>query len=324
MRAAVIGAGGYVGGELVRLVLGHPELELVQATSRRHEGAPLGRAHPNLRHVDVRFTSPEKLESVDVAFSALPRGELARLHQRVAGAARTIVDLSTDFRDPHDASGQGYTTGLPELYRKDLNGSTRISVPGCMATAAAVALRPLVASGLVSGEAIVDARTGSSGAGTRVDAASHHPERQHALRIYKATGHRHEREISRMCDSPVRMTVTAVPLVRGVQVVLHVRPSRPVSRADVRSVYRDSYAEEPFVRLVAHRAGLHRLPDPQFLTGSNFVDLGFDVDDDGGRVVVVSALDNLMKGAAGGAVQSLNTAVGLAERVGLDFPGLRV
>lgn len=323
MKATVLGAAGYVGGELLRLALGHPGLEVVQATSRRHAGRPVGLVHPHLRHhAGLLFTEPDVLEPVDVLFSALPRGELARVHDQITSVARTVVDLGPDFRDPEGPGGAAYVTGLPELYRGALAGATRISVPGCMATAAAVAIRPLVAAGLTRDDVVVDARTGSSGAGGEPSRATHHPERQHAMRIYKATGHRHEREIARLCGVRARMTVTAVPLVRGVQVVAHLRPPRPVSRTEVWSAFRDAYADEPFVRLVAHRSGLHRLPDPQFLYGGNFVDLGFDVDDDGRRVVVVAALDNLVKGAAGGAVQSLNVAQGLEEQTGLDFPGL--
>ncbi|TQN28367.1 N-acetyl-gamma-glutamyl-phosphate reductase [Haloactinospora alba] len=323
MRVSVVGARGYVGGELVRLVLGHPELELVQATSRSCAGRPLGAVHPNLHHHSgVRFTAPEQLEPADAVLAAVPAGELAGVHQRLTSAARVVVDLSPDSRDPRTAPEPGYTLGMPELNRAALSGATRISVPGCMATAAVLALRPLVSAGLVDGEALVDARTGSSGAGTAPTTATHHPERQNALRVYRAAGHRHADEIARICGVRTRMTVTAVPLVRGVQAVVHARPPRPVSRAEVWDAYRACYAEEPFIRLVARRAGPHRLPDPQFLTGSNFADLGFDVDEDGARIVSVAALDNLMKGAAGGAVQSLNAASGIAERAGLEFPGL--
>lgn len=322
MRTAVIGASGYVGGELVRLALGHPELELVQATSRRHAGHPVGAVHPNLRHHDLRFTSPETLEAVDVAFVALRAGAFARIEDRVAAAARTVVDLGPDFRAGHDGPDPPYVTGLPELFREGLVHARRISVPGCMATAAAVAIRPLAEAGLVEPEVVVDARTGSSGAGTEPCDASHHPVRQNAMRVYRATGHRHEAEIDRMCRVRSRMTVTAVPLVRGVQVIAHARMRSSAGRADVWDAFRSSYGAEPFVRLVARRTGVHRLPDPQFLSGSNFCDVGFDVDEDGGRVVVVAALDNLMKGAAGGAVQSLNVALGMSERTGLEFAGL--
>ena len=323
MRTAVIGAAGYGGGEVVRLALGHPELDLVQATSRKHAGQPVGRVHPNLRHHDLRFTSPESLESVEIAFVALPAGEFAGIEERVTAAAGIVVDLGPDFRDSEDRADPGYVTGLPELFRESLVDARRISVPGCMATAAAIAIRPLAAAGLlVEPDVVVDARTGSSGAGASPSDASHHPERQHAMRVYRPTGHRHEREIDRMCSVRSRMTVTAVPLVRGVQVIAHARMRASAARADMWDAFRSSYGEEPFVRLVAQRAGVHRLPDPQFLAGSNFCDIGFDVDEDGDRIVVVAALDNLMKGAAGGAVQSLNVALGMSERTGLEFAGL--
>ena len=169
--------------------------------------------------------------------------------------ARTIVDLSPDFRDPDIACSAGYVIGLPELYRDTINGATRISVPGCMATAATLALRPLVVSGFVQGDVIVDARTGSSGAGSMPSEASHHAERQNAFRVYSPAGHRHEPEIAQMCGVRARMTVTAVPTVRGVQAVLHVRTPRPVTRDQVWSAYRDVYTSEPFVRIVAQRSG---------------------------------------------------------------------
>jgi len=318
VKASVIGAGGYVGGELMRLVLAHPGLDLVQATSRRHRGTAAGGVHPNLHHAGLRFTDPARLEPVDVAFVALPPGPPPELRERVDRAARIVVDLGPDFRDP----ATGYATGLPELYRESLRRASRISVPGCMATAATLAVHPLAAAGLVEPDLVVDARTGSSGAGAEPTAAGHHPERGHALRVYKPAGHRHEREIARMCGVRARMTVTAVPLVRGVQTVVHARTVRPVTRSDVMDAYRAAYAGEPFIRLVTRRSGVHRLPDPQFLSGGNFVDIGFAVDDDGRRVVAVAALDNLVKGAAGGAVQSLNAALGLPERTGLEFPGL--
>ncbi|MFF8725815.1 N-acetyl-gamma-glutamyl-phosphate reductase [Streptomyces sp. NPDC015171] len=323
MKVSVLGAAGYVGGELVRLILGHPGLELVQATSRRYAGGPLGAVHPNLRHVAApRFTDPEHLETVDALFTALPAGEARKLLPRLAGSAQVLVDLGRDFRDPRDTESAGFVPGLPELHRAELAGADRISVPGCMATAAVLGLHPLAEAGAVDGDVLVDARSGSSGSGATPGESTHHAERQHALRIYRATGHRHQDEIARLTGLRTRMTVTAVPLVRGVQVIAHVRPARPLTRAEVWELYRRRYGAEPFVRLVARRAGLHRLPDPQFVTGSNFTDVGFDLDADGGRVVVVAALDNLVKGAAGGAVQSLNAALGLPESTAVDFPGL--
>ncbi|MEU3947670.1 N-acetyl-gamma-glutamyl-phosphate reductase [Streptomyces sp. NPDC029526] len=336
MRASILGGAGYVGGELARLLLGHPVFDLVQATSRSHTGRPLHTAHPNLRGAHgPSFTDPARLERVDVLFSALPRGEFTARLDELRGTAGLLVDLSPDFRlhDPEAAErhyGAGsaaraadataFVPGLPEVYRDRLRTADRIAVPGCMATAAVLALRPLADAALVDGDVLVDARTGSSGSGHTPGAAGHHPERASALRVYGPVGHRHEPEITQHTGVRARMTVTAVPAVRGVQVVAQVRPGRTVTRAEVWSAYRKAYAGEPFVRLVAQRQGLHRLPEPRVLLGSNHCDIGFDLDDD--RIVAVAALDNLVKGAAGGAVQSANIATGLPERSGLDFPGL--
>nr|AGS49853.1 N-acetyl-gamma-glutamyl-phosphate reductase [uncultured bacterium esnapd17] len=337
MKAAVLGAAGYVGGELVRLLLQHPGFDLVQVTSSRLAGKPIWMAHPNLRHVrELTFTSPTELDSVDVLFAALPRGEAAQRLDELGRAARMVVDLGPDFRLHDDeriaavygpAPGRAevartFVSGLPELHRAALRDATRISVPGCMATAAILALHPLTAAGLVEGDVLVDARTGSSGSGGQPTPASHHAERSGAMRVYQPVGHRHEPEIEQACGVRARMTVTAVPRVRGVQVIVHARARQPVRRAELWQVFREAYGQEPFVRLVAQRTGVHRQPDPSFLSGTNFCDIGVDADADGRRVVVVAALDNLVKGAAGGAVQSVNVATGRPESEGLEFSGL--
>jgi N-acetyl-gamma-glutamyl-phosphate/LysW-gamma-L-alpha-aminoadipyl-6-phosphate reductase len=254
--------------------------------------------------------------------------------------APLVVDLSADFRlreaadiERHypDVAGKaaqtaklaaGFVTGLPEMFRASLRGADRISVPGCMATAAVLALAPLADAGLVDGEALVDARSGSSGSGATATAAGQHAERAGAVRVYRPVGHRHEAEIRQLCGVPVSMTVTAIDAVRGIQVLLHVRPARPLTTTELWELYRQRYQGEPFVRLVAARSGGHRYPEPKLLSGSNFCDLGFAVDDAGERLVLIAALDNLVKGAAGGAVQSVNVAAGFAETAGLEFPGL--
>lgn len=322
MKAGVIGAAGYAGGELVRLLTDHPEVDLVYASSRSHAGLPIGDIHPNLRHLALRFDAIEDLGKVDVVFLAMPRGASGRLHDIVSEHAQTVVDLGPDFREPQDAKRAGYVTGLPEIYRDSLRGATRISVPGCMATAATLALRPLVNAGLTCADVIVDARTGSSGGGAAISEANHHAERQRAFRVYRPAGHRHEAEINRMCGVRSRMTATAVPTVRGVQVIVHVQTPHTVTRDQVWSAYQTAYASEPFVRLVSRRSGVHRMPDPQFLAGSNFVDIGFAIDADGRRIIAIAALDNLVKGAAGGGIQSFNVAQGIPENAGLRFPGL--
>jgi N-acetyl-gamma-glutamyl-phosphate/LysW-gamma-L-alpha-aminoadipyl-6-phosphate reductase len=337
MRIAVVGGAGYIGGELLRLLLCHPDVELVQATSDRQRGQPLHAVHPNLRHLtSLRFTAHDELGEADAVFLALPHGTAMHRIDELARRDWRIVDLSADFRlrDPRAFARhhgvehrrpdlvERFVPGLPELGRERLRGARWISVPGCQATAAILALRPLAAAGLVAGDVLIDARTGSSGSGSSPAPAAHHAERSGVMRVYQPTGHRHEAEVAQACGVSTRMTVTAVEAVRGVQVVLHLRPSRPLRQTDLWEVYRAAYADEPFVRLVSQRSGLYRHPEPKVLSGTNLCDVGFAVDEDGCRVVLIGALDNLGKGGAGNAVQCLNVAAGLDERAGLGFPGL--
>jgi N-acetyl-gamma-glutamyl-phosphate/LysW-gamma-L-alpha-aminoadipyl-6-phosphate reductase len=337
VKVAVAGAAGYVGGELLRLLLGHPAVEVVQATSDRHAGQPIHAAHPNLRRLtSLRFSPHEELGKADALFLARPHGVTLRAFDDDVGRAPLIVDLSADFRlhdqaafsrhyggpHPRPEVAARFVPGLPELYRERLGGAAWISVPGCMATAAILALHPLVAEELIAGDVLVDARTGSSGAGAEATRGSHHAERSGALRIYEPTDHRHGPEIAQACGIGVRMTVTAVDAVRGVQVVIHARPTRALRERDLWDVYRRRYGREPFIRLVGQRSGLYRYPEPKVLAGSNFCDIGFAVDPGGGRVVLISALDNLVKGGAGSAVQSFNVAIGADETAALTFPGL--
>jgi N-acetyl-gamma-glutamyl-phosphate/LysW-gamma-L-alpha-aminoadipyl-6-phosphate reductase len=325
-----------VGGELLRLLLDHPEVELVQATSDSAKGELVAHVHPNLRGAtQLRFAPHVRLKRVDVAFVALPRGRTAAAIDLLERQAETVVDLGPDFRlsDPVEYSRHygehprpdllgAFVCGLPELYRERLRGATRIATPGCIATASILALGPLAEQGLVDGTTILDARTGSSGSGARPNRASHHADRSGVVRVYRPAGHRHEAEVAQATGVRTRMTVSAVEAVRGLQVVAHVTPARPVAEPDLWRVYRDRYADEPFVRVVRERRGLYRLPEPKVLSGSNFCDLGFAVDPDGGRFVAIGALDNLVKGAAGNAVQSFNVARGFPERTALGFRGL--
>jgi N-acetyl-gamma-glutamyl-phosphate/LysW-gamma-L-alpha-aminoadipyl-6-phosphate reductase len=337
LTVAVVGAAGYIGGELLRLVLGHPELRLVQATSDSNAGRPLHSAHPNLRHLtSLTFSAHDAVEPADVIFLALPHGEAVHRFEAVARIGRVVIDLSADFRlrdareherwygaaQPARRHVERVVPGLPELHREQLRSATWISVPGCMATAAILALRPLAAEGLIGDEVLVDARTGSSGSGNRPTPAGHHAERSGVMRVYEPVGHRHQAEVDQACAVRTRMTVTAVEAVRGVQVLAHVRPVRPLRERDLWAIYRRHYGEEPFVRLVAQRRGLYRWPEPKILSGTNFCDVGFAADADGCRVVAISALDNLVKGGAGGAIQSLNVAAGFDEAAGLQFAGL--
>lgn len=340
LRVAIVGASGYAGGEFLRLALAHPHLRVTHVTSERHGGWPVAALHPNLRGVSaLRFVSAADLEPVDVLVSALPHGLLAQRIDDLLPLAPRLVDLSADFRlrDPeryeraYGASHPrpdllpGFEYALPERRRAQLRGAARLAGAGCIATAATLALAPLVQAGAITRrDVVVEAKVGSSAAGHGPSAASHHPERMGVIRTYAPTGHRHTAEIEQSLPGSVRvhLTATAVERVRGVLVSGHVWLHDGSSERDVRAAFEDAYADEPFVRLVTARSGIHRVPDPKILDGTNWCDVGWSLDPDSGRVVVMAALDNLVKGTAGHALQALNLALGWDERLGLGFVGL--
>ena len=333
IRAGVVGASGYLGGELLRLLIGHPETTLARAVSTRFHGRRVDFVHPNLRAVtDLCFCSMDDLRDCDVVFLATPHTVAMKTLPDLD--APCVIDLSADFRlrDPqayprfygveHAAPDRlaDFVTGCPELFRDELRDAKLISVPGCMANAAMLALAPL--TGMIEPAVQITALTGSSGAGS-MSTGDSHADRSRAMRVYAPVGHRHEAEVAQLTGFDVRMSVTAVEAVRGAQVVCHAtwaRATRTPTERDLRQAYRARYGGEPFVRIVAHKQGTYRLPDPKILLGSNFCDLGFAADGD--RVTVIAALDNLMKGGSGNAMQCLNVAMGWPERLGLEFPGL--
>ena len=340
LRVSIIGASGYVGGELLRLLLFHPEVTLAQATSARNAGRYLHQIHPNLRgRTTLQFVHPERLEPCDLLFLALPHGEAARGIERYAGLAERIIDCSADFRlaDPEAYArwyGQAHPApewlgrfvyGLPEVSREALRGARYASGVGCNATAASLALLPLVQAGLVdvTRPAIIEVKVGSSEGGATASESSHHPERAGAVRSFAPVGHRHTAEIAQVTGlDNLHLSITAVELVRGALATAHVFAARPVSERELWQAYRAFAREQPFVRIVKERQGIHRFPEPKILAGSNYADIGFALDEATGRVVSICAIDNLMKGAAGSAVQCMNLMCGFDETLGLEFPGL--
>lgn len=338
IRAAVIGASGYIGGELLRLLIGHPEVEVAAATSTRLAGRRVDGTHPNLRgHTDLTFLSPDALESYDVLFLAVAHRSAMQMIADVLPRTKCLIDLSADFRltDPatylshygteHTAPDllPGFAPGWPERYRDDLRDADRISVPGCTAMAGILALYPLAAEELIDADVTVDARTGSSGSGASAGALNLHAERSGAMRVFAPLEHRHQAEIAQATGLRVRMSATGVEAVRGVQVFCRAQARQSgVDDAMVRRAYRKHYQHEPFVRVVAQKQGGFRYPEPKILSGSNFCDVGFATDPSTGAVVAIAALDNLMKGGAGNAVQCLNVRMGWPEALGLDFTGL--
>ena len=338
IRAGIVGGSGYTGGELLRLLHFHPRVEVAQITSRAQAGRYVHSAHPNMRGVSrLKFIHPDALETCDLLFLALPHGTAARSIERYAGLASKLIDLSADFRldsaaayerwygEAHPAPDWlgRFVYGLPEANRERLRGADYVSGVGCNATAVNLALSPLARAGLLQ-RAVMEIKVGSSEGGNKSNAGSHHPVRSGAVRTYKATGHRHLAEVQMILgpDTPVHFAVTAIEMVRGVHLLAHCYLRESVTERDIWRLYRGGYRGEPFVRLVSGKVGLHRLPEPRVVAGTNFCDIGFELDDDGEHLVVVAALDNLGKGAAGSAVQALNLMCDFDERTGLEFPGI--
>lgn len=339
-RATILGGSGYTGGELLRLLLSHPEIEVGQVTSRKHAGEYVYQTHPNLRkRTTLKFSDPEKIETCDVLFLALPHGQSQRMIEELAQVAAYIVDLSGDFRlrdaqdyqrwygSEHQAPAwlERFVYGLPELHRQELSRAHYASGVGCNATAGILALLPLVKAGLLkNGERIiVEIKVGSSESGAQGNPGTHHPERSGVIRTFSPFGHRHTAElIQELGLAEVAVTLTSVDLVRGALATAHAAVHPGVMLKDLWKAYREAAAENPFLRVVKEPRGVFRVPEPKVLAGSNYADLGFDLDPSNGHAICICAIDNLMKGASGSAVQSMNIMLGLEETLGLDFPGL--
>ena len=349
LKLAIIGGAGYTGGELLRLTLTHPHVEVTQITSRSRMGEYVTVAHPNLRGTSVgnlQYIRPDDVIQADVLFLCLPHGEASKQIDRWSTLAPTIIDLSADFRlqsdeaykrwygapHPNPAWVSKFVYGLPELTRARLSGATYASGVGCNATATNLALLPLVRGGLIDWNKpiIADIKVGSSEAGSESSDASHHPERSGAVRLYAATGHRHTAEVEQMiawsapqpATPELHMTATSIEMVRGASAAVHLFLIPGVTEKDLWRVYRTTYKTEPFVRLVKTTTGIFRAPEPKLLSGTNWADVGFYISDSGNKATLICAIDNLVKGAAGSALQCLNVMKGWDERLGLEFTGL--
>lgn len=347
IRVAIVGGSGYTAGELLRILLFHPHVEIVQVASSSSAGQYVYSTHPNLRGVTaLRYCHPDDLTACDVLFLCLPHGQSATSIERYRALAPRIIDLAADFRlrspklyqrwygheHPHPDLLTEAVYGLPELHRAELREANLVSGTGCMATAAILGLAPLYRAGLVNMAIplVLEAKIGSSAAGATPSASSHHPDRSGSVRSFQATGHRHSAELLQELSQDARgqlaqtvaFSATAVEMVRGILVTAHVFVNEQIDERRLWRVYREAYQREPFVRLVKERQGVYRYPEPKILAGSNFCDVGFELDAEQGRVVIMAALDNLVKGAAGNAVQALNCMYGWDETLGLSFPGL--
>ena len=334
-----MGGSGYVGGELLRLLVQHPFAKVTTISSKTYKGKTVARVHPNLRGVPLaKFIDPDEFPKVDVLFSALPHGVLMNHIDRLMSLAGTLIDLSADFRlanpkdydswykltHPRPALLSKFVYGMPELYREAIRRARHVAVPGCTATAAILPLKPLTDAFTVK-LAVIDAKVGSSAGGAKSSAASHHPERTGVVRAFKPSGHRHIAEMLQQLgldEKAVHFSPHGVEMVRGISSTAHVFVDEQVTEKDIWQIYLKAYRDEPFIRIVKERSGIYRFPEPKLVAGTNFCDIGFEKDPRTGRLVVMAAIDNLMKGAAGQAVQCFNLMYGLPEDTGLETVAL--
>jgi N-acetyl-gamma-glutamyl-phosphate reductase len=328
IRVAVAGASGYAGGELLRLIAGHPEFDLVAATAHAQAGTPLAGVHPQFAGLDVTLgaTDPATLGDADLVFLALPHGESAALAAQLPGAVK-VVDLGADFRLRDAADWERYyggphagtwTYGLPELpgQRARIAASARVANTGCYAAAITLALAPLIAAGVAQpDDVVVVAASGTSGAGRAAKVHLLASEVMGDLTPYKVGAHQHVPEIKQASGAAsLSMTPVLAPMPRGILATVTAK----AAAGDARAALLGAYADEPFVRVLPE--GMW--PHTRATAGSNACHLQVTTDVDSGRIVVVSALDNLGKGAAGQAVQCANLMLGLPETAGLSAYGL--
>ena len=346
MRIGIIGGSGYVGSELLRLLLLHPQADVTVVTSRQSAGEDIFNVHPNLRALtQLKFLPLDVAElqrNCDLIFTATPHGGSVNLVPKLLEAGLKVIDMSADFRLKNPADYEKYygwkhahpellkdsVYGLPELHREEIKNAKIIACPGCMATTAILGLAPVVKAGLVDKDKIVvDLKVGSSGGGSKPSISSHHPERFSGVRPYQVVGHRHtaevEQELDALCSDKVKISFTphAVNMVRGILATIHTFPKQKLENKDLWRVLRGMYGTEPFVRLVKYQKGPYQLPDPKVTLGTNFCDVGFEIDEHANRLLFFSAIDNMTKGAAGQAVQCMNIQLGLDEKAGLKSTG---
>lgn len=339
IKTGIIGGSGYGGSELLRILLFHPKVELKLITANEHAGKRIDAVHPNLAKVtDLVFQSlpePQQLEKLDCIFLGLPHGQAMEIVPSIPNSVK-VIDLSGDFR-LNDAEafkkfyGRDHTAmdaqrqfvyGLTEVNRNQIREATRIANPGCFATALELALFPLVASGLVKGKIIADMKTGSSGSGAKAAPNTHHPKRANSFYAYKTFEHQHQPEVEQLlesvqsswsADSELVFQVHSIPVVRGIFGSIYATTAESITSDRLGALFRKFYANEFFIRLV------NGSPDINWVKNTNFVDIGWAATGD--TAIVFVALDNLVKGAAGQAVQNMNLMFGEAERTGLVLPG---
>ncbi len=349
VRVGIVGASGFVGGELLRILLNHPHVDVRVATSREFKGEYVFRVHPHLRgRTMLKFVEPSIdiiSRECDYVFLAVPHGQSVNLVPKLLEVGIKVLDLSADYRlkDP-EAYVKWYgwekphpypdilkkaVYGLPEIHRDDIRNAQLVAVPGCMATAGILSLLPLVKYGIIElSRIVIDVKIGSSGAGAHAPRLDLHSYRTYVVRPYEVVEHRHiaeiEQELSYVANRPVQVAFTphAVDIVRGILATSHSWAIKPISEPELWKIFRAVYGNEPFIRIAKDKSGLHRYPDVKYVIGSNYCDVGFEIDKRTGRIVTFAAIDNLMKGAAGQAVQCFNIMLKIDEKTALDITPL--
>lgn len=337
LSVAIFGGSGYGGAELLRLLLPHPHVRIALVTANEHAGKSVGEVHRNLYGLtDLQFVrTPEdfkELAQLDCLFLTLPHGQAMEIVPRLPNNVK-VIDLSGDFRVSDRLEFERYygfehtamqvqsefVYGLTETNREAITNARLVANPGCFATATLLGLAPLVSKNLLSGRVVVDAKTGSSGSGAKAAANTHHPQRMTSFYAYKPFAHQHVPEIDEALSaigdwtSDMVFMTHSLPVARGIFASIYVETRDEMSQSDVRALFADFYRGSFFVRLVDGS------PDINWLKTTNFCDIGFAVR--GRQLVVFSALDNLVKGAAGQAVQNMNLMFGLDEKTGLMLMG---
>jgi N-acetyl-gamma-glutamyl-phosphate reductase len=332
MDIGIIGGSGYTGGELLRLLAGHPEANVVAVTSRSRKGQKVSDTHTHLRKIyDLEFEDlgmEDVASRSDIVFTAVPHGTAMQVVPALLEGGVKVIDLSADYRLKTDVFEKVYKIkhtdpreavyGIPELH-PDVSKHNFIANPGCYPTGASLAAAPLAHAGLID-RAIFDSKSGISGAGAEPSIVSHYPNMAENIQAYKLTNHRHRAEIvqelTRLDGTLKKISFTphVIPSVRGILTTAHIFVEKEIEIIELTDIYNNFYRDYPFIRLIK---GIPTLSD---VRGSNFCDIGFEVEKGSDRIVIISAIDNLVKGASGQAIQNMNLMFGLNETIGLWTP----
>lgn len=338
IKVGIIGATGYAGSELVRLITQHPKAELVTMTSQSYAGQEYKEVYSNYSHLDYVCEEEhieEMAEKCDVIFLALPHGVASKKINADILSKTKIIDLGADFRiQDVDVYEKWYTThyakdilpeavyGLCEINRDKIKGKRIVANPGCYTSCSILSLYPLVKEGMIDlSSIIIDAKSGATGAGRGLSLGNHYCELNESVKAYKVASHRHTPEIEEQLsiaagqDIVLNFTPHLIPMDRGILATCYATLNKKYTYDDIRKAYEKHYGNEHFIRLT--KEGV--FPETKWVKGSNFVDIGFTVDERTNRVIVIGALDNLFKGAAGQAVQNMNIIMGIEETTGIDY-----